>query len=110
MALLLLAVRLNAAQPVGIKPGLNLPMSRMYYHRGPIMAEPNVYIIWYGNWNRTNNTDTPAGQQIVRDFLHAIGGSPYFAINTTYSTATTTITGNVNFAGETSDAYSRGKV
>jgi hypothetical protein len=84
-------------------------MSRMYYHRGPIMAEPNVYLIWYGNWNRTNGTDTAAGQQIVRDFLHAIGGSPYFAINTTYSTATTTITGNVNFAGETSDAYSRGK-
>ena len=84
-------------------------MSRMYYHRGPIIAEPNVYVIWYGDWNQTNGTDNAAGQQIVRDFLHAIGGSPYFAINTTYSTKTTTITGNVTFAGEASDAYSRGK-
>jgi hypothetical protein len=81
----------------------------MYYHRGPVMAEPNVYVIWYGDWTQTNGTDTAQGQQIVRDFLHAIGGSPYFAINTTYSTSTTTITGNLSFAGETSDQYSRGK-
>lgn len=81
----------------------------MYYHRGPIIAEPNVYVIWYGNWDRTNGTDNADGQQIVRDFLNAIGGSPYFAINTTYSTKSNAITGKVTFAGETSDAYSRGK-
>ena len=48
------------------------------------MATPNVYLIWYGNWNQGNGTDTPEGQQIVRDFLTAVGGSPYFNINTTY--------------------------
>lgn len=72
------------------------------------MAQPNVYVIWYGNWNQTNGTDTAAGQQIVRDFLQAVGGSPYFTINTTYSTSATLVNGNVTFAGETSDAGSQG--
>ena len=110
IAALLTALAADAVvQPVGIRPGLNVPYSRLYYHRGPVMSEPNVYLIWYGNWNRTNGTDTAEGQQIVRDFLHALGGSPYFAINTTYSTSNATVTGNLMFAGETSDAYSRGK-
>jgi hypothetical protein len=98
------------AQLVGIRPGLITPVGNLIDHGGPIVAEPNVYIIWYGNWNRANNTDTPAGQQIVRDFLNALGGSPYFAINTTYSTTNTTITGAVTFAGEMTDPGSQGKL
>src|SRR6476660_4205242 len=96
------------AQIVGLRPGLVGPVSRILYHGGPVIAEPNVYVIWYGNWNQTNHTDNPEGQQIVRDFLHAIGGSPYFAINTTYSTAKTAITGNITFSGETTDTGSQG--
>jgi hypothetical protein len=30
------------------------------YNGGPVMGAPNVYIIWYGNWNQTNGSATPA--------------------------------------------------
>ena len=78
-------------------------------HGGPVMGgNVNVYLIWYGNWNQGNGTDTPAGQQIVRDFFTYIGGSPYMQVNNTYSTATTLLTGVVNFGGETADSGSQG--
>ena len=74
------------------------------YHGGPVMnavGGPTVYVIWYGNWNQGNGTDTPAGQQIVTDFLSAVGGSPYFSINTTYSG----LSGKVAFGGQTNVGY-----
>jgi hypothetical protein len=74
------------------------------YHRGPVMASPNVYLIWYGNWNQANNSDTPGGQTIVTDFLSGLTGSSYFAINKTYSTPTGTFT----VAASTADSYSQG--
>jgi hypothetical protein len=74
------------------------------YHGGPIIATPTVYIIWYGNWNQSNGSDTPAGQQIVRDFVSTEGGSNYFQINTTYSG----VSGNINNGGETTDTGSQG--
>ena len=46
-------------------------------------------------------TDTPAGQQIIRDWAASIGGSPHFQINQTYSISGYTITGNVNYGGQT---------
>jgi hypothetical protein len=75
------------------------------YHGGLVISYnatgPNVYVIWYGNWAQANGTDTAAGQQIVRDFLNGIGGSPYFDINQTYSVGISQINGRVNFGGET---------
>ena len=41
-------------------------------HGGPRMGTPKPYLIWYGNWNQTNGSDTAAGQQIVRDFLFGL--------------------------------------
>lgn len=73
------------------------------YHGGGVMATPTVYLIWYGNWNQSNGSDTPAGQQIVRDFFHTIGGSSYYRINSSYSG----VTGNVTFGGEYTDSYSQ---
>jgi hypothetical protein len=78
------------------------------YHGGPLMRTPVVYVIWYGNWNQANGSDNAAGQQIVRDFLQTVGGSPYFLINTSYSTGTYNITGSVIWGGETSVAYPNG--
>jgi hypothetical protein len=78
------------------------------YHGGALIGTPTVYVIWYGNWNQANGTDTPAGQQIVRDFLQSVGGSPYYNINTTYSVSGKTITGNVVWGGETTDTGSKG--
>jgi hypothetical protein len=79
------------------------------HHGGPVMAGTvNAYVIWYGNWNQTNGSDNPAGQQIVRDFLNNIGGSAYFNLNQTYSIAGQNITGAVSLGGETTDTGSRG--
>jgi hypothetical protein len=64
------------------------------WHGGPVIGTPTVYLIWYGNWNQSNGSDNAAGQQIVRDFAHSIGGSNYFQINTTYSG----VGGGVNYS------------
>ncbi|MDB6057976.1 MAG: hypothetical protein JWO95_1820 [Verrucomicrobiales bacterium] len=97
------------AQP-GIRLGAITPISPLYYHKGPLISTPTVYLIWYGNWQQTNRIDNADGQQIVRDFLNAIGGSPYFAINSSLSTGSNVITGNVAFGGETTDTGSQGKI
>ena len=75
-------------------------------HGGPVINTPTIYLIWYGNWNQSNGSDTPAGQQIVRDWANGIGGTPHFALNSTYSTAKP-ISGNVFFGGETTDTGTR---
>jgi hypothetical protein len=49
------------------------------YHNGPVMKGVSIYYIWYGDWS----TDTGANA-ILTDFANTIGGSPYFAIDTTY--------------------------
>ncbi len=75
-------------------------------HGGPIMGTPRIYIIWYGNWNQSNNSDTPAGQALVRTFSANIGGSPYFLINQSYGCS-----GAVNFttgSNEYTDTGSKG--
>lgn len=78
------------------------------YHNGALITTPTIYLIWYGNWNQSNGSDTPAGQQIVRDFCNGIGGSPYFQLNSTLSAGSFNITGNVTFGGETTDTGSQG--
>jgi len=92
--------RFGGAPPTGSATSA----SPILYHGGPLIAGgtgTTVYIIWYGNWTRNNGTDTPEGQQIVRDFLHGLGGSPYFTINQTYSVGSSLVTGGVAFGGET---------
>jgi Phosphate-induced protein 1 conserved region len=74
------------------------------YHGGPVIGTPKVYIIWYGNWNQGNGSDTPAGQQIVRDFVNSVSNSSYFQINTTYSG----VSGSVSVGSETTDTGSQG--
>ena len=97
--------RINPRE-IGLAPttGGTTALSPIVNHGGPVIAAPKIYLIWYGNWNQANGSDTPAGQQIVRDFAGADGGSPYFDINQTYPG----VTGAATFAKETTDAYSRG--
>jgi hypothetical protein len=59
-----------------------------YQPGGTIISEPNIYVIWYGNWDAKSCSDengasssTPA---IVQDFLGALGESAWNKINTTY--------------------------
>jgi hypothetical protein len=77
----------------------------MTFHGGPVIQTPVIYLIWYGNWNQSNGSDTPAGQTVIRDWANTIGGSPYFQLNHTVSTP---ITGNVTFGGEATDTGSQG--
>jgi len=85
-----------------VNPGMN-------YYGGPVITTPTIYIIWYGSWNQANGSkgDTPAGQQLIRDWASGIGGTPHYQINQTYSVPGSTITGNVLFtpiANEITDA------
>jgi len=70
--------------------------SPLLYHNGPLINTPTIYIIWYGNWNRGNGTDTPAGQQLIRDWASGIGNSQWFQINQSKSVTGKSISGNVN--------------
>jgi hypothetical protein len=54
------------------------------YHNGPVMRSGvNIYYIWYGNW-----APDPTANAILTDYAANVGGSPYFAINTTYGDTT----------------------
>src|SRR5262249_26692033 len=75
--------------------GTTAALSPIVNHQGPVMITPTPYLIWYGNWNQSNGSDTPAGQQIVRDFLFGDSNSPYFQLNTTYNGPS----GTVNYSG-----------
>ena len=82
---------------------------KLTYHNGPVFATPTAYIIWYGNWAQSNGTDTSGGQQILRDFFSAVGGSPYFKINATYLGSPQVISGNVTWSGkEANGGYTYG--
>ena len=81
---------------------------KINYGGGALLTTPTMYYIFYGNWNQSNGTDTPAATALLIDFAQHIGGSPYFQINKSYSTASYPITGGVNYGGSTTDAYSKG--
>ncbi len=74
------------------------------YHGGPVMlGTVNAYYIWYGNWSGNSATT------ILTDFASNIGGSPYEAINSTYYDGSNNhVSGNVHYAGSTTDSYSQG--
>jgi hypothetical protein len=74
----------NGSSPAG--SGSTRTDSKILYHNGPVLhGTQTVYLIWYGNWNQSNSSDTPEGQSLVRDFLYGLNNSSYFKINTTYS-------------------------
>jgi hypothetical protein len=77
--------------------------SPLLYHGGPLIGTPTVYLIWYGNWNQSNGSDTPAGQALVRAWAGGIGNSGYFKINQNNSINGYTITGAVTYGGEATD-------
>lgn len=85
--------------------------SKMLYHNGPIMSgAADVYVIWYGCWdNDCGNSGDTATQDILRDFLSNVGGSPYFQINAMYANGSGQApSGATLYGGEAYDRYSRG--
>lgn len=64
------------------------------YHGGPVMPfVSKVVLIWYGKWNQSNNTDTPRGQQIIRNAVYGLGNDAgmqnRYGVYTDYSGITT---------------------
>jgi hypothetical protein len=74
------------------------------FHGGPVMNSPKVYVIWYGNWNQNNGSDTPAGQAIITDFLFGLSGSPYYVTNASYAG----VSGTFSVGTSYTDSYSQG--
>lgn len=75
-------------------------LSALVYHGGPLINTPTIYLIWYGNWNQSNGTDTPGGQDLIRTWAGSIGGTPYFQLNTGNSVPGNSISGNAFYGGE----------
>lgn len=86
----------NAAVPSG---------NGIDFHGGPVLTAPvKAYVIWYGSWS--GNTAT----SILTDLISGIGGSPWYAINTTYTDgAGNPVVPDVRLGGQTNDNYSQGK-
>jgi len=86
-----------------------------YHMNGPVMVNPNIYVIWYGTWaspcSATGNL-TPA---IVNDFLKGVGPTPWNQLNTLYYSQATSngpktyVTPSVNWTGCIYDNASLGK-
>ena len=109
--------------PHGINPNSNSPnfpteysattggtrsVSKMTYRGGPLINTPTIYIIWYGNWNQSNGSDTAAGQQLIRDWAGGIGGTDYYKLNTSLSVANYPISGNVAFTSGSNEITDNG--
>ena len=77
------------------------------YHNGPVMhSGVNVYYIWYGDWSQ-DSTANP----ILTYYAQNVGGSSYFAINTTYGDTAGNVPNSpdtVKYISSVSDAGSLG--
>ena len=102
------AIQVHRARPDDGAPtsGSTGSLSPITAHGGPVMDKPNVYLIWYGNWNQNNGSDTANGMTLVKNFLAGLQNSAYFQINSTYAGvngAFQVLAGNT-----TTDSYSQG--
>jgi hypothetical protein len=58
-----------------------------YQPGGTIISIPNIYVIWYGNWDSNScsaKSGTSSTPSIINDFLGSLGESDWNKINTTY--------------------------
>lgn len=58
-----------------------------YHAGGSVISEPNIYVIWYGNWDANScsaKSGTSSTPSIINDFLSSLGESDWNRINTTY--------------------------
>ena len=88
------------------------------YNGGPVMPKLSaVYVIWYGKWNNSTGSDTPAGQQIIRDSLFGLSQSGGYTNITTGALGYYTQGSNGLYVTEVSsavqseytDSYSQGE-
>jgi hypothetical protein len=74
------------------------------YNGGPLLVgNPNVYVIWYGNWSGNSAVN------LLTSLLSNLGGSPYYNINTTYYNGSNVhLSNSIHYAGSSNDSYSLG--
>lgn len=75
--------------------------SPITYHGGPVMGTPAIYLIFYGNWNQTSGSNTPAGRQIIIDWAQSIGGTSRYSINDSFDTSGNNVSGTATYGGVT---------
>jgi hypothetical protein len=84
------------------KPGSTTAIT---YHNGPVMTATtgiNLYYVWYGAWSGSDQT-------IITDFGRALGGSPWYGINTTYTDAAKKpVVNKVTLAGQATAPFTKG--
>ena len=81
------------------------------YHGGEVINDfARVYLIWYGCWGQDtcSKADQADTMSIVTDFVHIVGSTPYFQINTGYPDANGLSPHDLFYIGSTTDQYSRG--
>lgn len=85
----------------GVTPAVTQPP--ITYHGGPVMlGTTNVYLIWYGDWSQDR-----AAQNLLPEFVSALGGTRWFNINTTYKNkAGQRVSNSVHYAGHATNASS----
>lgn len=72
------------ASAASVAAGLGLVT---YQPGGTIISEPNIYVIWYGNWDANSCSakgEASTTPSIINDFLDSLGESDWNKINTTY--------------------------
>lgn len=83
------------------------------WHGGSVMpGTPNVYFIWYGKWSGGSKPSDSLATVALLNALFGtggIGGSDYEMINSTYGDSINNVTGDIGFAGSTTDDYTFGK-
>lgn len=98
----------------GAKARSNSGPNPISYHGGPvILGGTNIYYIWYGGWTQSSSAGyDPYAATILNTLAQHIGGSPYFNINTTYysgTTSQTNVTNSVTLVSTAcNDNYSQG--
>ena len=71
----------------------------------PVLHTPNLYFLWYGNWNGTS----PNTRSLLTSMASSMGGTPWFGIQQTYYDNSGPCSAQINYAGAASDAgYSQG--
>ena len=69
------------------------------YHGGPVIASPNVYFIWYGNWSGNS------ALSILPQFISSLSGSTYFSTNSLYG-----VSNHVTMGNQVFDNYTQGSL
>jgi hypothetical protein len=77
--------------------GISSPQPPIINQGGPVMNDPVVYLIWYGNW------DDNSAIQIITNFVQYLGTTPWWNIVRAYGDIAPLV-----YRASTSDPYSRG--